>query len=90
MVASCTQNTYVLWSGSFCKICMGCCSFDFEGLVCGLPSFREAASCNHDKGGITMNFDAKEMGKRIRKIRMFNGYTQEEYAEKLNLSLVHI
>lgn len=37
-----------------------------------------------------MNFDAKEMGKRIRKIRMFNGYTQEEYAEKLNISRNHL
>lgn len=33
-----------------------------------------------------MNFDAKEMGKRIRQVRMDMGCTQEEFAELLMIS----
>lgn len=33
-----------------------------------------------------MKFDAKEMGKRIKNIRVKMGYTQEEFAEFLHIS----
>lgn len=33
-----------------------------------------------------MSFDAKEMGKRIRQVRMDMGYTQEGFAELLMIS----
>lgn len=37
-----------------------------------------------------MNFDAKEMGKRVKNIRLRMGYTQEKFAEKLNVDRSYV
>ena len=40
--------------------------------------------------GQKMYFDQKEMGRRIRETRKFKGWTQEELADRLNISREHI
>ena len=37
-----------------------------------------------------MNYDISEMGKRIQSLRQSRGLTQEQLAERLNISTVHL
>ena len=40
--------------------------------------------------GAEMKYDLLETGKRIKKIRKANGLTQEQFAEKFNVSVEHV